>query len=71
MSEKGEKIELAPAWIRDARFWDGVEHEVEELDVHDFAEFLESGEQAIEPRPGFFEGLRERLRAFVRSRYST
>ena len=53
-----------------ARFWDGVESEIEALDPADFALFLEADRLAIEPRGGFERSLETRLRGLVRRRWS-
>ncbi len=71
MDERRMKTELAPAWVRESRFWEGVEQEIEALDWRDLAEFLECVGDPVEARAGFYEELRERLRTFVRTRYGT
>jgi hypothetical protein len=53
-----------------ARFWDGVETEIEALDLNDFALFLGADRLAIEPRPRFERSLDTHLRALVRRRWS-
>jgi hypothetical protein len=71
MKERRDKVELAPGYISEPRFWDGVEQEIEALDPLDFLEFVEAGHPPVPPRPGFFEELRERLRGLVRRRSQT
>jgi hypothetical protein len=71
MRESEKRKELAPAWVSEPSFWEGVEREVEALDVVDLGEFLAADAAPVTPRPGFFQELRERLRGLVRSRYST
>ncbi|MCP4005642.1 MAG: hypothetical protein GY725_15740 [bacterium] len=51
-------------------FWDGVEVEVEALDVSDFQEFLESDALPIEPHEGFRKQLSGYLKGLVRARFS-
>ena len=53
-----------------ARFWDGVEAEIEALDCADFTMFLEADRLDIEPRPAFERSLETHLRALVRRRWS-
>jgi len=52
------------------KFWDGVEREIESLDVLDFELFLGADGLAIEPRPGFADALAGRLQALCRTRWS-
>ncbi len=63
--ERAKRREAESHWLRSA-FWD----EVEALDWHDFVEFLEADSLPIPIRGEFREELRERLRDFVRERYS-
>ncbi len=67
--EKAKQREAASEWLRSA-FWDEVETEIEALDWYDFLEFLEADSLPVPIRAEFREELRERLRAFVRDRYS-
>ena len=53
-----------------ARFWEGVESEIEALDPADFALFLGAHQLGIEPRPGFESALGAHLGALVRRRWS-
>jgi hypothetical protein len=53
-----------------ATFWDGVEHEIEALDVADFALFMRADGLSMEPRPGFARSLSGRLASLVRARWS-
>ena len=53
-----------------ARFWDGVEREIEALDWADLALFLRADRQAIEPRAAFSAGLFGQLRTLARRRWS-
>ena len=71
MGRRSSQIKFGPGWIREPRFWDGVEQEIEALDWLDLEEFLEADALPYEPRPGFFEELRDRLRGLVRARYQT
>ncbi len=71
MGESSSKLRAAPGRVRDSRFWDGVEEEVEAPDVHDLAEFLTADALPFAPRPEFFAELREELRSLVKKRYST
>ena len=50
-------------------FWEGVEREIEALDVFDLIEFMGAGSLPIESRPGFERDLEARLRAGFRRRY--
>ncbi len=67
--EKARQREAASQWLRSA-FWDEVEAEIEALDWYDFVEFLVADSLPVPIRAEFREELRERLRAFVRDRYS-
>ena len=51
-------------------FWDDVEYEIDTLDLDDFAEFEAAGDLPLDSRNDFESDLRERLRLFVRNRYS-
>ncbi len=51
-------------------FWDGVERELETLDVFDLVEFLAAGELPIDPAPGFRRALETRLRSHFRARFA-
>ncbi len=51
-------------------FWDGVEREIETLDVFDLIEFLGAGELPIDPAPGFRRALEARLRSRFRARFA-
>ena len=53
-----------------ASFWDGVEREVEALDIADFALFLGAHELALEPRAGFEGALATHLSGLFRTRWS-
>ena len=53
-----------------ASFWDGVEREMEALDIADFALFLGAHELAIEPRQGFEQALSAHLSGLFRTRWS-
>ena len=67
--ERAKRREAESHWLRSA-FWDEVEAEIEALDWYDFLEFLEADSLPVPIRAEFREELRERLRAFVRDRYS-
>jgi hypothetical protein len=71
MSERKAKLHCAPTVVRDQRFWDEVEREVEAPDWRDLAEFLTADTHPFSARPEFFEELQEELRALVRARYCT
>ncbi len=51
-------------------FGDDVEYEIDTLDLDDFAEFEAAGGLPLDSRSDFERDLRERLRLFVRNRYS-
>ena len=70
MGDRTVKRRRAPAWDAETRFWDEVECEIEVLDVRDFEEFLHADTLPFEPRPGFYEELREELRPLVLARKS-
>ncbi|HTO09366.1 MAG TPA: hypothetical protein VMR86_20100 [Myxococcota bacterium] len=53
-----------------ASFWDGVEREVEALDLADFGLFLGADRLALEPRPGFEDALSAHLSGLFRTRWS-
>lgn len=53
-----------------ARFWDGVESEVEALDAADYALFLGADQLEIEPRPAFERALLTHLAGLCRRRWS-
>jgi len=53
-----------------ARFWDGVEREIEALDWADLALFLRAERLPIEPRPAFSAGLLGQLQTLARRRWS-
>jgi hypothetical protein len=53
-----------------ASFWDGVEREVEALDLADFALFLDADLLAIQPRSGFEGALAAHLSGLFRTRWS-
>jgi hypothetical protein len=55
---------------RGATFWDGVEREIEALDVADFALFMGADRLPFEPRPAFAHALSDCLASLVRSRWS-
>jgi hypothetical protein len=71
MRERAAKAHCAPSCVRDHRFWDEVEREVEAPDCKDLAEFLEADLLPVNARSEFFEELQEELRALVRARYCT
>ena len=52
-----------------AAFWEGVEREIEALDVFDLMEFLGAASLPIRPRPAFERDLEARLRADFRRRH--
>ena len=54
----------------EARFWDGVEREIEALDWADLALFLRAGRLPIEPRPAFSTRLFGQLQTLARRRWS-
>jgi hypothetical protein len=53
-----------------ASFWDGVEREVEALDLADFALFLGAHDLSHEPRPAFEGALAAHLSGLFRTRWS-
>jgi hypothetical protein len=53
-----------------AAFWDGVECEIEALDVADYELFLCAGQLRIEPRPSFARALAGHLASVFRARWS-
>lgn len=53
-----------------SEFWDGVEVEIEVLDLADFLEFLDAGDLDFDGSPGFRSALRTRLRGLVRRRFA-
>jgi len=53
-----------------ARFWDGVESEIEALDWADLSLFLRADRLPIEPRPAFASGLFGQLQSACRKRWS-
>ncbi len=57
------------AWL-EARFWDGVECEIEALDAADFALFLAADRLPCAARPGFAEALAGSLAGVCRARFS-
>ncbi len=67
--QRAKQREADSHWLRSA-FWDEVEVEIEALDWYDFLEFLAADSLPIPIRGEFREELRERLRDFVRERYS-
>jgi hypothetical protein len=74
MSERDTRMHAQPRKAASgrfgARFWDGVESEIESLDPADFALFLGADRLDIQPRPAFERGLETHLRALVRRRWS-
>lgn len=53
-----------------ATFWDGVEREIEALDVADFELFLRADTLSIEARPAFARALSGQLASIFRARWS-
>jgi hypothetical protein len=53
-----------------ARFWDGVEREIEALEWADLALFLRADRLPIEPRAAFARGLFGQLEGLARRRWS-
>ena len=53
-----------------ARFWDGVEREIEALDWADLALFMRADRLSIEPRAGYASGLFGQIEAVARRRWS-
>jgi hypothetical protein len=53
-----------------ARFWDGVEREIEALDWADLSLFLRANRLPIEPRAAFASGLLGQLQPLCRRRWS-
>jgi hypothetical protein len=74
MSERETRVQAqsrkAMAGRFGARFWDGVESEIESLDPADLALFLGADRLDIEPRPAFERCLETHLRALGRRRWS-
>jgi hypothetical protein len=76
MSERGKERQTAQRAQghlearHGATFWDGVECEIEALDVDDFALFMGADQLAIEPRPAFARALSGHLASLCRARWS-
>ena len=69
MSDQRAKVLDARIEQLGAGFLEEVETEMQALDWADFLDFLEADSLPLEPREGFEEQLRERLREFVRLRH--
>ncbi len=69
-SGKAAQVRHAPGARFGARFWDGVEYEIEALDARDFALFLEADRLPYAGRPGVAEELARSLAALCRARFS-
>lgn len=51
-------------------FWDGVEHEIEALDLCDFADFLAADHPCPEPPAARVDALRQGLGRKLRDRFA-
>ncbi len=70
MSDKYVKNQTRPVTRFGSTFWDGVEYELEVLDVADLDEFVSADALPIQPSAGFREQLSGYLKGLIRSRFA-